>query len=103
MLDQPSLHPMTGDTQGTPAQAPGASSCAGTGLGTAGTATGTTAGLAGTAGPATSPSTEDPRDFRKALSFLPPPPPDLSQKEELAQTERIIRLAKATDISLGPK
>lgn len=102
MLDQPSLHPMTGDTQGTPAQAPGASSCADTGLGTAGTATGTTAGLAGTAGPATSPSTEDPRDFRKALSFLPPPP-DLSQKEELAQTERIIRLAKATDISLGPK
>lgn len=67
---------MTGDTQGTPAQAPGASSCADTGLGTAGTATGTTAGLAGlagTAGPATSPSTEDPRDFRKALSFLPPP------------------------------
>lgn len=36
-------------------------------------------------------------------AFLPPPPPDLSQKEELAQTERIIRLAKATDISLGPK
>lgn len=28
--------------------------------------------------------------------------PDLSQKGELAQTERIIRLAKATDISLGP-
>lgn len=28
---------------------------------------------------------------------------DLSQKGELAQTERIIRLAKVTDISLGPK
>lgn len=63
---------MTGDTQGTPAQTPGTSSCADTGLGTAGTATGTTAGLAGTAGPATSPSTEDPRDFRKALSSPPP-------------------------------
>lgn len=29
--------------------------------------------------------------------------PDLSQKGELVQTERIIRLAKAANISLGPK
>lgn len=38
---------------------------------------------------------------KRGSAFLAPP--DLSQKGELVQTERIIRLAKAANISLGPK
>lgn len=40
-------------------------------------------------------------DNRGAFGKRFPSLPDLSQKGELAQIERIIRLAKATDISLG--